>query len=146
MKNKNNEYIVRIPLFVIFFWFGLLKPLGFSAAEPLVLKTVYWMPFFSAQVWLCIIGWWEVLIGIGFLFNKTTFPALILLLLQMSGTIMPLFILPDITFQNMNPFTPTLEGQYIIKNLFIIAGAILIANKSLKKKIITDFYKQNTSN
>lgn len=137
MSIKINEYIIRIPLFVIFFWFGLLKPLGMSAAEPLVLDTVNWMPFLSPSQWLNVIGWWEVVIGLAFLFQKTTNIALILLFLQMSGTFMPLFLLPEVTFQNLNPFTPTLEGQYIIKNILIIASAMIIAKKSLQEKKIS---------
>ena len=137
MSIKINEYIIRIPLFVIFFWFGLLKPLGMSAAEPLVLDTVNWMPFLSPSQWLNVIGWWEVIIGLAFLFQKTTNIALILLFLQMSGTFMPLFLLPEVTFQNLNPFTPTLEGQYIIKNILIIASAMIIAKKSLQEKKIS---------
>ena len=134
MSIKNNENLIRISLFIIFFWFGLLKPLGLSAAEQLVLDTVYWMPLFSAHTWLSIIGWWEVIIGLCFLFEKTTKVALLLLLLQMTGTFMPLVILPDITFQNSNFFTPTLEGQYIVKNILIIAAALIISNKSLETK------------
>ena len=129
MSIKNNKNLIRISLFIIFFWFGLLKPLGLSAAEQLVLDTVYWMPIFSAHTWLSIIGWWEVIIGLCFLFEKTTKVALLLLLLQMTGTFMPLVILPDITFQNSNFFTPTLEGQYILKNILIIAAALIISNK-----------------
>ncbi|MEC7908413.1 MAG: hypothetical protein VXX25_01100 [Verrucomicrobiota bacterium] len=134
MSIKNNKNLIRISLFIIFFWFGLLKPLGLSAAEQLVLDTVYWMPLFSAHTWLSIIGWWEVVIGLCFLFEKTTKVALLLLLLQMTGTFMPLVILPDITFQNSNFFTPTLEGQYILKNILIIAAALIISNKSLETK------------
>jgi|TARA_Y100000992_G_C21202959_1_gene461446 uncharacterized membrane protein YkgB len=134
MSIKNNKNLIRISLFIIFFWFGLLKPLGLSAAEQLVLDTVYWMPLFSAHTWLSIIGWWEVIIGLCFLFEKTTKIALLLLLLQMTGTFMPLVILPDITFQNSNFFTPTLEGQYILKNILIIAAALIISNKSLETK------------
>ena len=102
MSIKNNKNLIRLSLFIIFFWFGLLKPLGLSAAEQLVLDTVYWMPIFSANAWLSIIGWWEVVIGLCFLFEKTTKIALVLLLLQMTGTFMPLIILPDVTFQNSN--------------------------------------------
>lgn len=117
----------RVSLFIIFFWFGILKPMGLSSAEPLVLKTVDWMPLLSAQQWLSVIGWWEVLIGIFFLFRKTTRLAIALLFLQMGGTFMPLFILPEITFQPGGvPLLPTLEGQYIIKNLIIISAALVI--------------------
>ena len=122
-----GEPAARISLFVIFFWFGILKPLGLSPAEPLVLKTVDWMPLLSAGQWLVVIGWWEVAIGVFFLFRKTTRVAIGLLFLQMSGTFMPLFILPEITFQeNGIPFLPTLEGQYIIKNIIIISAALVI--------------------
>ena len=122
-----GEPAARISLFVIFFWFGILKPLGLSPAGPLVLKTVDWMPLLSAGQWLVVIGWWEVAIGVFFLFRKTTRVAIGLLFLQMSGTFMPLFILPEITFQeNGIPFLPTLEGQYIIKNIIIISAALVI--------------------
>ena len=117
----------RISLFIIFFWFGILKPLGVSAAGPLVIKTVDWMPLLSPGHWLAVIGWWEVAIGICFLFRRTTRIAIALLFLQMTGTFMPLFILPEITFQTGGvPLLPTLEGQYIIKNLIIISAALVI--------------------
>lgn len=126
MKNI-GEPAARISLFVIFFWFGILKPMGLSAAAPLVLKTVDWMPLLSAPQWLAVIGWWEVVIGIGFLFRRTTRLAIGLLFLQMGGTFMPLFILPEITFQeNGIPFLPTLEGQYIVKNIIIISAALVV--------------------
>lgn len=127
IMNHYGEPAARTSLFIIFFWFGILKPLGVSAAAPLVVKTVDWMPLLSAEQWLHVIGWWEVVIGIGFLFRKTTRLAIALLFLQMTGTFMPLFILPEITFQPGGiPFLPTLEGQYIIKNLIIISAALFI--------------------
>jgi len=48
-----------------------------------------------------------------------------LLFLQMSGTILPLFILPEVCFKHI-PFVLTLEGQYIIKNLILISAAIVV--------------------
>jgi uncharacterized membrane protein YkgB len=125
--SRLGEPAIRMSLFIIFFWFGMLKPLGTSAAEPLVLKTVDWMPLLTAEQWLAVIGWWEVIIGICFLFRRTTRAAIALLFLQMTGTFMPLFILPEITFQSGGiPFLPTLEGQYIIKNIIIISAALVI--------------------
>ena len=126
-KFNTNDYLVRIPLFIIFFWFGFLKIINLSPAQQLVMDTVYWMPFLDASVWTIIIGYWEVLIAIFFLFKKTTLLAMILLLIQMTGTFLPLVILPEITFQNSNPFLPTLEGQYIIKNIIIITAALIIS-------------------
>ena len=134
-KFNTNDYLVRIPLFVIFFWFGLLKIINLSPAQNLVIDTVYWMPFFEAESWTIIIGYWEVLIAILFMFKRTTFFAMVLLLLQMTGTFLPLIILPEVTFQNSNPFLPTLEGQYIIKNIIIITAALIIGGSKLKVKI-----------
>ena len=137
MYNFNtNDYLVRIPIFIIFFWFGFLKIIGLSPAQQLVIDTVYWMPFLTAEMWTYIIGIWEVLIAICFLFKKTTLLGMVLLFVQMSGTFLPLLILPEVTFQDSNPFIPTLEGQYIIKNIIIITAALIIGRTYLKVKIL----------
>ena len=121
---------LRIALAIIFVWFGILKPFGISAAAPLVEATVEWMPFFSPSGWVIIIGWWEVAIGVTILFRASTRIAIALLALQMVGTFMPLFILPEVTFQaGRIPYAPTLEGQYIIKNLLIIAAALVLGGR-----------------
>ena len=133
-KFNTNDYLIRIPIFIIFFWFGFLKIVDLSPAQELVQDTVYWMPFLSAEMWTYVIGFWEVLIGVFFLFQKTTLIAMLLLLIQMSGTFLPLVILPEITFQDSNPFLPTLEGQYIIKNIIIITAALIIGRTYLKVK------------
>lgn len=124
--------MVRIPLFIIFFWFGFLKIIDLSPAQQFVQDTVYWMPFLSAEDWTVVIGLWEVFIAVFFLFKRTTFIAMILLMIQMTGTFLPLVILPEVTFQNSNPLLPTLEGQYIIKNIIIITAALIIGRTQLK--------------
>lgn len=120
-------FTLRISLGIIFIWFGLLKPLGISPAEPLLLKTVSWLPFFEPKTWLSVIGWWEVIIGVCFLFRPTIRIAIALLAMQMVGTFMPLVVLPSVTFQTSGfPYALTMEGQYIIKNLLIISSALVI--------------------
>ncbi len=137
-KFNTNDFLIRIPLFIIFFWFGLLKVIDMSPATQLVIETVFWMPIFQAKTWVIIIGYWEMAIGLCFLNKKTTLIAMVLMILQMSGTFLPLVILPEVTFQNSNPLLPTLEGQYIIKNIIIITAALIIGRKYLtlnKKKL-----------
>jgi uncharacterized membrane protein YkgB len=104
---------IRLSFGVIFIWFGILKPLGLSSAEGLLKATVIWLPFGSPEMWLIIIGFWEV----------------VLLLLQMVGTFMPLVVLTEVTFQANNFLLPTLEGQYIIKNLMIISAALVLGGE-----------------
>ncbi|MEM8847282.1 MAG: DoxX family membrane protein [Bacteroidota bacterium] len=125
---------VRISFAIIFFWFGILKPFGLSAATDLLKATVAWLPFGDPDTWLVVIGWWEVIIGITFLFKQTTRIAIALLFLQMLGTFMPLVFLPEVTFQNGNYLLPTLEGQYIIKNVMIISAALVLGGTFSKKK------------
>ena len=118
---------LRGSLGVIFIWFGVLKPFGMSPAEPLVEATVGWLPVFSPRGWVTVIGWWEVAIGVAFLFRTTLRLAIALLALQMVGTFLPLVLLPEITFQaGRIPYGPTLVGQYIIKNLLIISAALVV--------------------
>ncbi len=124
---RNGPQALRISLAIIFIWFGLLKPFGLSPAAGLVIKTVDWMPLLSPEAWLAVIGWWEVAIGVTFLFPATVRLAIALLAMQMLGTFMPLVILPDVTFQpGRIPYGLTIEGQYIIKNLLIISAALVI--------------------
>jgi uncharacterized membrane protein YkgB len=118
---------LRVSLAVIFIWFGVLKPLGLSPAGPLVEATVGWLPVFTASQWVGVIGWWEVAIGVTFLWRATLRIAIALLFLQMAGTFLPLVMLPDVTFQaGRYPYVPTLEGQYIIKNLLILSAALVV--------------------
>ena len=116
----------RIALFLIFFWFGFIKLIGLSPAESLV-ESLFnrTVPFISFNAFYLGFSLFECLIGILFLFPKATRLVILLLFFHMIATFLPLVFLPQITWQM--PFVPTLEGQYIIKNLAIIALAIGIA-------------------
>ncbi|MBS9774329.1 MAG: DoxX family membrane protein [Tenacibaculum sp.] len=136
VMHKIGKPCLRISFAIVFIWFGLLKPFGLSPAEGLLRETVTWLPFGSPDNWLIIIGYWEACIGVLFLFKKTLRIAIALLFLQMVGTFMPLIFLPEVTFQNNNILTLTMEGQYIIKNVFIISAALVLGGdlyKSSKK-------------
>ena len=114
----------RIALFVIYFWFGLLKVLGSSQASPLVLelhaKTV---SFISPDLFLALFGGFEVLIGLMFLVSifwpEVRVATVVLFAIHMFTAILPLVLVPGMVWQSA--WVPTLEGQYIIKNLALIA-------------------------
>ena len=42
----------------------------------------------------------------------------------MFGTVTPLFLFPDVTWSDV--LVPTLEGQYILKNIVFVAAALTI--------------------
>ena len=117
--------LMRYSIALIFIWFGLLKPLGMSPEEELIKRTVYWV---SPQVFLPILGWWEVSVGLCLLYRPLIRIALLLLLLQLPGTMLPLVLLPEICF-TQPPFGLSLEGQYIVKNLFLVSAAFMIGGK-----------------
>jgi len=50
---------------------------------------------------------------------------LLLLFVQMIGTLAPVLLFPGEVFHRI-PYAPTLEGQYIIKNLVLISAALVI--------------------
>jgi len=123
MKKEGLLYL-RYSLAIIFIWFGILKPLGLSPAAPLVAKTVYW----ASPTWFVpFLGWWEVLIGICFLYKPFIRIAIALMAVQMVGTFLPLILLPQVVYGPL-PFTFTLEGQYIVKNLVIIGAALVVGS------------------
>jgi uncharacterized membrane protein YkgB len=120
--DKYGIRVLRISLGAIFIWFGILKPLGMSEANEMVARTVYWFP---PEILIPILGWWEVLIGLGLLIRPLNRLAILLLFLQMPGTFLPLVLLPEVTWIHA-PWAPTLEGQYIIKNLVLISAGIVV--------------------
>lgn len=122
---RGSEPLARIALFVVFFWFGILKLFGASPANPLVTSLLErTLPFITFDHFIILFGAYEMFIGILFLIPRAERAAIALLIPHMITTIMPLILLPAVTWQTW--FVPTLEGQYIIKNLVIIALAVSI--------------------
>lgn len=114
--------LLRYSIGVVFVWFGALKPLGLSPAAELVANTVYLVP---PELFVPVLGVWEVLIGLCLLYRPLIRLGVLLLFLQMPGTFLPLVLLPEVTFVQF-PHALTLEGQYIIKNLVMIAAALVV--------------------
>ena len=121
--------VLRYSLAIIFIWFGALKPFGLSPASDLVAHTVPFDP-----VWFIpLLGVWEVIIGVCFLFPRRLLrPGLVLMALQMAGTFLPLILLPDRVYV-IFPFALTLEGQYIVKNFVLIGAALTIGGLQVRR-------------
>lgn len=119
------EWFGRVSLFIIFFWFGILKVLTISPADQLVdaLRELT-IPFLSFDQFFPILGGIESLIGILFLIPRASKIVIVILLAHMATTLLPLAMLPSISWAGF--MVPTLVGQYIIKNLALIALALLV--------------------
>ncbi len=117
----------RWAIFIVYFWFGILKIFALSPANPLVASLLErTLPFISFDTFIISLGVFEMVIGIVFLVKGLERLAFLLLVLHLVTVIMPLILLPAITWQSA--FVPTLEGQYIIKNVLIIACAMSIVS------------------
>lgn len=119
---------LRIALGVVFLWFGALKFFpNLSPAETLVGRTIERLSLglVPPEVSLPVLAAWESVIGIGLIVGRGLRGILFLLALQMAGTFTPLLLFPQETFASF-PLVPTLEGQYIIKNLVLIAAAMVV--------------------
>jgi uncharacterized membrane protein YphA (DoxX/SURF4 family) len=115
--------ILRVGMGIVFFWFGALKLVpDLSPAEDLVRETTY---FVDPDWFLPTLALWEMAIGLGLIFGKFMRITLLLLFLQMSGAALPLVVLPDAVWTEF-PYSLTLEGQYIFKNLVLISAGIVL--------------------
>ena len=125
---RNGLTMLRISLGVVFFWFGVLKFFpGQSPAQDLAARTIETLSggAVGPNVSLPVLALWETVIGLGLLFGKFLRVVILLLLVQMLGTLTPLVLFPSEVFFRI-PYAPTLEGQYIIKNAVLISAAIVL--------------------
>lgn len=120
--------LLRHSIGVVFLWFGVLKFFpGMSPAQDLAARTIEALSFglVGPALSVPLLATLETVIGLGLLTGRFLRATILLLLLQMLGTVTPLALFPHETFTQF-PFAPTLEGQYIIKNIVLVSAAILI--------------------
>lgn len=130
MRSLYVQY-ARIALSAIYVWFGALKVIGASPANPLVAALLTrTMPFMSFGTFIIGFGLFEVAIGILFLIPKADRINLPIFGIHMVTTLLPLIVLPAISWTRF--LVPTLEGQYIIKNIAVIALAANIYGRRIR--------------
>jgi uncharacterized membrane protein YkgB len=122
--------ILRVSLGITFFWFGLLKFFpGLSPAQELAGATIEKLTYglVNPHISVPILAAWEAAIGLGLISGRFLRVTLFLLFAQMLGAMTPLILFPRETFTHF-PYAPTLEGQYIIKNLVLIGAALVVGS------------------
>jgi uncharacterized membrane protein YphA (DoxX/SURF4 family) len=125
---RHGVRALRMSLGVVFLWFGVLKFFpGLSPAQDLAARTIALLTFglVPASVSVPVLAAWECAIGLGLLAGAWMRAVLLLLAVQMVGTLAPIFLFPAEVFRRV-PYAPTLEGQYIVKNLVLISAGLVI--------------------
>ncbi len=119
---------LRISLGIVFLWFGALKFFpGLSPAQDLAVRTTRVLTFglVPDEISIFLLATWECLIGLGLLTNNFVRVTLLLLFVQMIGAVSPIFLFPGEVFTHAL-VAPTLEGQYIIKNIVLVSAGLVI--------------------
>src|SRR5690349_17118067 len=72
--------LLSISMGLVFVWFGALKLMGMSPAEPLIRNTLDFLPSALVNPLILLLALWEVAIGLGFLSGRAKRVVLIMLL------------------------------------------------------------------
>ena len=138
----NKLWLFRISILIVYFWFGALKVAGLSPAEEMVHalfeKTL--ASFIPFGTFFVLFGIFECLIGLLYIIKGLEKYALGLMLFHLVTTAMPLVLLPAYTWNGF--LVPTLSGQYIIKNVLLVAvvfGVYWGSGSEDKKKTLSVF-------
>lgn len=137
---KYGIVLLRMSLGIVFFWFGVLKFFpDLSPAQELATRTISTLTFgiVTPNISLPLLALWECVIGLGLITGKFMRITLLLLLVQMMGTVTPIFLFPGEVFTRI-PYAPTLEGQYIIKNMVLISAGLVIGATVRGGRLIAD--------
>ncbi len=132
--------LLRVSLGIVFLWFGALKFFpGLSPAQDLATRTIDILTFgqIPPNVSIFVLATWESLIGIGLILGLFMRATLLLLFLQMLGTIAPVLLFPTEIFTHI-PYAPTLEGQYIIKNIVLVSAGLIIGATVRDGAVVAD--------
>lgn len=146
MKNyelSKKLNILAISIGIVYLWFGILKFFPeLSPAENLAKDTIHHLTFglISPDVSIIMLAIWEISIGLLFIFAPLRRIVIIFTIIHMVFTFAPLLMFPELSF-NEYPFSLTLIGQYIMKNIIIISAlfvmypsktSVLVGEKKLR--------------
>lgn len=120
---------LRLALGVVFVWFGALKGFGISPVTTLIQEAYTFLPI---HPFLLILGAWEMLVGIGIIVKRALRCVLILLSIHLAGTFLAVLLNPRHFFVQGFPLCLTAEGEFVVKNLVLIAAGLVIAGYEIK--------------
>jgi len=138
---RHSVTLLRISLGLVFLGFGVLKFFpGASPAEGLTEETVEGLTagLIVGHVSAILVAVLESTIGVCLLTGRFMRPSLILLGVAMIGILSPLFLVPRELFvrhAGVPAYVPTLEGQYVLKDIVLLASGLVIAGRVLARHI-----------
>ncbi|HLE38025.1 MAG TPA: DoxX family membrane protein [Acidimicrobiia bacterium] len=128
---KWSRPLLRVALGMVFVWFGALKVLAVSPVFDLVASTVYWV---NPDWFVPMLGVVEILIGVGLIGGWLLRWVLLVFVAQMIGTALVFVVRPEVAFQDGNPLKLTVEGEFVIKNLVLLAAGLVVGSTITPKQ------------
>jgi uncharacterized membrane protein YkgB len=135
---KHRQKMLGISIGIVYLWFGTLKLFpGLSPAEALAKETLLKLSFglMPTNISYCMLALWEITIGV---FLVLQFPKKLIIyiaLLHILFSFTPLFLLPGTSFSHV-PYSLTLVGQYIIKNLILFSALLFLLPQEQKRESV----------
>lgn len=133
---RNSVGILRVSLGIVFLAFGVLKFFpGMSPAEALVERTIETLTFgmISGGTALLVTAILECFIGITFITGKFLRVGLLVLAGSLAGIMSPLVLF----FGDLFPGAPTLEAQYVFKDIVLGAAGLVVAARALGARMVS---------
>jgi putative oxidoreductase len=124
--------LLRGSLGITFAWFGALK-LADQPTLPAALIAAI-TPWMDPDLSVPLVGAVEVALGAGLLVGRWLPVVLAGVALQLSGTFLVLVLRPDVAFVDGNPLLLSVEGEYVVKNLVLLAATAALALHTLSPR------------
>ena len=126
--------ILRVSLGLVFLMFGILKFVpGASPAEELAVRTVQTLSLgtLPAQAAVLLTAAVETFVGLTLVSGKLLRTGLAVMAMALVGIMSPLVLFAADLF----PGAPTLEAQYVLKDIVLVAAGLVIAATALGARL-----------
>lgn len=121
--------LLRISLGIVFVWFGALK---LSNSTPVAELVAHTLPFLPSRLVVPALGGFEVVLGIALLIGRRLEIIALVMVGHLMGTLLVLVTQPDVAFKDRNILMLTMTGEFVVKNLVLIAAGLVIATASVE--------------
>jgi putative oxidoreductase len=132
---RHSVGVLRVSLGLVFLGFGVLKFFpGMSPAEGLVVRTIDALSFgvVSGTGALILTAVAECFIGLTLITGRLLKTGLAVLAMSLVGIMSPLVLF----FTDLFPGAPTLEAQYVAKDIVLAAAALVVAARALGARMV----------
>jgi len=126
---------LRVSLGLVFLGFGVLKFFpGMSPAEDLAIRTVETLTFgiVPGSAALVLTAAMECFVGLTLVSGKLLRTGLAVLGVSLIGIMAPLVLFTADLF----PGAPTLEAQYVLKDVVLVTAGMVVAAKALGARLV----------